>query len=186
MAKREREREYTDVIGFSRGKFGEDFFGLSSTYFQGQSPKSVNFYWRRFRVSDMPLENAEEFGRWLLERWYEKDALMEEYLTTGRFPPMSSTASGSSTTTTTTTTTTGGATAGGSAGGNYAAAVTSTVTGSASASSSDIKSVEYVQTAVRTRYPWEILQVFTIAGIVGLMFHSVSKAVHTVGSLVGS
>jgi len=24
---------------------------------------------------------------WLRERWYEKDALMEQYLTTGRFPP---------------------------------------------------------------------------------------------------
>ncbi|KAK4210040.1 acyltransferase-domain-containing protein [Rhypophila decipiens] len=73
--------------GIPRGKFGEQFFTLSSTYFRGQPPKSVNFYWRRFRVADIPLETAEQFDLWLRDRWYEKDALMEQYITTGRFPP---------------------------------------------------------------------------------------------------
>ncbi|KAI1182181.1 acyltransferase-domain-containing protein [Nemania serpens] len=72
--------------GIPRGRFGEDFFTLSSTYFQGRPPKSVNFYWRRFAVADIPLDNQEEFDRWLRERWYEKDALMEQYVSTGRFP----------------------------------------------------------------------------------------------------
>jgi hypothetical protein len=70
----------------SRGKYGEDYFTLSSTYFQGRPPKSVNFYWRRFAVADIPLDNQEEFDKWLRERWYEKDALLEEYVSTGRFP----------------------------------------------------------------------------------------------------
>lgn len=73
--------------GIPRGQFGEQYFTLSSTYFEGRPPKSVNFYWRRFRVDDIPLDNAKSFDVWLCERWYEKDALMEEYVSTGRFPP---------------------------------------------------------------------------------------------------
>ena len=61
----------------SRGKFGEDYFTLSSTYFQGRPPKSVNFDWRRFRVADIPLQTAEAFDGWLRDRWAEKDELME-------------------------------------------------------------------------------------------------------------
>jgi 1-acyl-sn-glycerol-3-phosphate acyltransferase len=72
--------------GIPRGKYGEDYFSLSSTYFQGRPPKSVNFYWRRFRVDEIPLDSAEAFDAWLRERWYEKDALMEQYVATGRFP----------------------------------------------------------------------------------------------------
>ncbi|TEA20877.1 putative acyltransferase [Colletotrichum sidae] len=73
--------------GVPRGKFGEQYFTLSSTYFQGRPPKSVNFHWRRFRVADMPLHDQKEFDAWVRERWYEKDAFMEEYVSTGRFPP---------------------------------------------------------------------------------------------------
>lgn len=73
-------------LGNRRGRFGEEYFTLFSTYFQGQPPKSVNFYWRRFRVADIPLGDAESFERWLRDRWHEKDALIEQYLTTGRFP----------------------------------------------------------------------------------------------------
>ncbi|KAI1330179.1 acyltransferase-domain-containing protein [Xylariaceae sp. FL0255] len=72
--------------GIPRGKYGEDYFTLSSTYFEGRPPKSVNFYWRRFAVADMPLNDKDKFDAWLLERWYEKDALMEVYVSTGRFP----------------------------------------------------------------------------------------------------
>ncbi|KAM0327590.1 hypothetical protein ACHAQA_005883 [Verticillium albo-atrum] len=74
--------------GIPRGKFGQDYFTLSSTYFQGRPPKSVNFYWRRFKVTDIPLEDAAAFEVWLRERWYEKDQLMEQYLSTGRFPAL--------------------------------------------------------------------------------------------------
>ncbi|KAF6824947.1 lysocardiolipin acyltransferase [Colletotrichum plurivorum] len=73
--------------GIPRGKFGEQYFSLVSTYFQGRPPKSVNFHWRRYRVADMPLHDQKEFDAWVRERWYEKDALMEEYVSTGRFPP---------------------------------------------------------------------------------------------------
>lgn len=34
----------------------------------------------------MPLDDHDAFELWLRERWYEKDALMEEFVSTGRFP----------------------------------------------------------------------------------------------------
>ncbi|KAM0354291.1 hypothetical protein ACHAPU_001335 [Fusarium lateritium] len=114
--------------GIPRGGFGEEYFGLVSTYFQGRPPKSVNFYWRRYKLSDMPLDDQEAFNRWLLEEWYKKDALMEEYMTTGRFPRMA-----------------------------------------------DGK-LDYVETEVKTRQPWEILQVFTVAGIAALIWYNIRKS----------
>lgn len=120
-----------------RGKYGEEIFGLASTYFEGRPPKSVNFYWRRFKLSDIPLDDQEKFDLWLREQWYKKDELMEEYLTTGRFPAMPE------------------------------------------------SSIEFVETEVRTRYPWEILQVFTVVGIVGMLWHNVQKLLSTVGMWVG-
>lgn len=116
----------------SRGKFGEVIFTLGGTYIRGQPPKSVNFYWRRFRLDDIPLSNLEEFDVWLRERWYEKDALMEQYITTGRFPP------------------------------SPAEVLT--------------KGQEaFLETEVRTRYPFEFLQIFTILGAFGLMVNLTLK-----------
>ncbi|RDA88895.1 hypothetical protein CP532_5521 [Ophiocordyceps camponoti-leonardi (nom. inval.)] len=74
--------------GVPRGKYGEQLFGLASTYFQGRPPKSVNLYWRRFRLSEMPLHDAGEFDVWLRDQWYRKNELMEAYLGTGRFPAL--------------------------------------------------------------------------------------------------
>lgn len=39
-------------------------------------------------MEDIPLDDHDEFDAWLRDRWYEKDALMETYMQTGRFPPM--------------------------------------------------------------------------------------------------
>ena len=43
-------------------------------------------YWRRFHVSSIPASSQEDFEAWLLDRWREKDALLEHYAQTGRFP----------------------------------------------------------------------------------------------------
>ena len=73
--------------GIPRGEYGQDIFGLWSIYFQGRAPKSVNMYWRRFRVADIPIDDAKAFEKWLLARWKEKDALIEGFMQRGRFPP---------------------------------------------------------------------------------------------------
>lgn len=43
-------------------------------------------YWRRFAMSSIPLDDPEKFDLWLREKWTEKDALLEQYVATGRFP----------------------------------------------------------------------------------------------------
>jgi hypothetical protein len=122
----------TDNLSLSRGKFGEKIFTLGGTYIRGQSPKSVNFYWRRFRLDDIPLDSAEDFDVWLRERWYEKDAFMDQYISTGRFPA------------------------------SPAHAVTK-------------GQGPYLETEVRTRYPWEFLQIFSVLGAFALVVNFLVK-----------
>lgn len=77
---------YSLLIHHSRGQYGQDIFTLRSTFLQGRPPKSVNMYWRRFAMSSIPLDDAEKFDVWMRERWVEKDALLEQYISTGLFP----------------------------------------------------------------------------------------------------
>ncbi|KAF2755963.1 acyltransferase-domain-containing protein [Pseudovirgaria hyperparasitica] len=85
--------------GVPPGEYGQDVFTLRSTYFEGRPPKSVSLHWRRFPMSSIPLHplptddigpdaeaKAEKrFYNWLMDRWREKDALMDRYMTHGSF-----------------------------------------------------------------------------------------------------
>ncbi|KAL4985640.1 hypothetical protein BDW68DRAFT_189472 [Aspergillus falconensis] len=80
---------YDCTVGYEgppRGSYADKYFTLRSTYVQGRPPTSVNMYWRRFAVADIPLDNQQEFDAWLRARWTEKDELLDEYFETGRFP----------------------------------------------------------------------------------------------------
>jgi len=70
----------------SRDKYGQDYFTLRSSYFQGRPPKSVNLHFRRFKISTIPYNDSVEFEKWVRERWIEKDDLLEVYQQTGRLP----------------------------------------------------------------------------------------------------
>ncbi|KAI5244898.1 acyltransferase-domain-containing protein [Aureobasidium subglaciale] len=72
--------------GVPEGQFGQDIFTLKSSFFEGRPPKSVNMYWRRFKISDIPIDNDEAFERWLKNRWTEKDYLLEHFYRHGSFP----------------------------------------------------------------------------------------------------
>lgn len=72
--------------GVPHGQFAQDIFTLGASYFGGRPPKSVNMYWRRFRLSSIPLDDPKTFELWLRSRWVEKDKFIEDYLRTGRFP----------------------------------------------------------------------------------------------------
>ena len=74
------------LTGSSKGGYAPEYFTLRSSYLQGRPPKSVNMYWRRFATSDIPIKDSAAFDEWLLERWREKDALLEDFYDTGRFP----------------------------------------------------------------------------------------------------
>ncbi|SPN98740.1 related to acetyltransferase [Cephalotrichum gorgonifer] len=78
---------YDCTVAYEGVPYSEECYTLSGIYFEGRPPKSVNFYWRRFRIDDIPLDDADEFDEWLRQRWYEKDELLDGYLSTGKFPP---------------------------------------------------------------------------------------------------
>ena len=71
--------------GVPSGGYAQDYFSLRSTFLQGRPPKSVNFHWRRFAVADIP-DDQDLFQKWIEDRWREKEAMLEQYTTTGRFP----------------------------------------------------------------------------------------------------
>jgi len=73
--------EGTPVSGYA-----SQVFGLRSVYFQGRPPKSVNMYWRRFSIKNMPLDDSTKMSEWVLERWREKDELLAYFFKNGKFP----------------------------------------------------------------------------------------------------
>ena len=66
--------------------FPDKYFTLRSTYLQGRPPKCVNMHWRRFAVSEIPLDDQKHFDAWLRARWMEKDQLLDQCFESGRFP----------------------------------------------------------------------------------------------------
>lgn len=72
--------------GIPTGQYGQDIFTLRSSFFEGRPPKSVNMYWRRFKISDIPVDNDEAFARWLNNRWREKDYILEYFYKYNKFP----------------------------------------------------------------------------------------------------
>ncbi len=72
--------------GVPRGQYAQDIFTVGASYFGGRPPKSVNMYWRRFRVANIPLNDPQKFDLWLRARWTEKDKFIENWYRTGRFP----------------------------------------------------------------------------------------------------
>lgn len=72
--------------GVKRGEYAQDIYTIEASLLNGHPPKSVNMYWRRFKISTIPLDDINKFEIWLRARWAEKDALMEQYMRTGRLP----------------------------------------------------------------------------------------------------
>lgn len=74
--------------GIPKGSYGQDVFTLKSSLFEGRPPKSVNMFWRRYRISEIPLDNDHAFGIWLNNRWREKDYMLEYFYKFSHFPAM--------------------------------------------------------------------------------------------------
>ncbi|KAF1818031.1 acyltransferase-domain-containing protein, partial [Dissoconium aciculare CBS 342.82] len=72
--------------GVPVGTYSQDVYTLRSSFIEGRPPKSVNMYWRRYKISSIPIDNDEVFSRWLLNRWREKDYLLEYFNKFGHFP----------------------------------------------------------------------------------------------------
>ncbi|RHZ70593.1 hypothetical protein Glove_269g38 [Diversispora epigaea] len=83
---------YDFTIGFegiSAGEFPEDIYTLRGIYLSGKYPRNVHIHIRKFLISEIP-EEEEKFTEWLRQRWMEKDALMAEFYTKGKFPSFES------------------------------------------------------------------------------------------------
>lgn len=72
--------------GVPQGQYGQDIYTLRSSFFEGRPPKSVNMFWRRFKICDIPLDSDDAFERWLNNRWREKDYILEYFYKFDKFP----------------------------------------------------------------------------------------------------
>ncbi|KAG0082820.1 hypothetical protein BGZ92_011375, partial [Podila epicladia] len=82
------EYVYDATVGYSGINYGEipqELYPLPGLYLNQAQPKDINMHLRRFAIKDIP-ETEPEFVEWVRARWHEKDDLMEEFYTTGKFP----------------------------------------------------------------------------------------------------
>lgn len=119
--------------GVPLGGYAQDYFTLRSTYLQGRPPKSVHLYWRRYAVSEIPLDDQKAFELWIEKRWREKDDLLEQYKTTGRFPAAHED------------------------------------------NSKESKGGTFIDTEVKLKSPFEVLQIYIVVLTVGLLINIVLK-----------
>ena len=80
---------YDCTIGYEgvpRGQYAQDIFTLKASYLEGRPPNSVSMYWRRFKISSIPIDDEKAFELWLRAHWTAKDKLLEGFMRTGRFP----------------------------------------------------------------------------------------------------
>lgn len=79
---------YDATVGYSGIAYGEipqELYPLPGLYLNQAQPKDINMHLRRFAIKEIP-ETEPEFVEWVRKRWQEKDDLMEEFYTTGKFP----------------------------------------------------------------------------------------------------
>ncbi|KAI8064732.1 acyltransferase-domain-containing protein [Gongronella butleri] len=70
--------------GILPGQIPEDTLRLKQI-FTGKGPKDIHVHLRRYHRSELPLQDADMFSKWLLDRWVEKDKRMEQFYDEGRF-----------------------------------------------------------------------------------------------------
>jgi 1-acyl-sn-glycerol-3-phosphate acyltransferase len=84
------------VQAFKRNKVAKAVYDITIMYEDGtrpplgldvalRNPSKVSLHVRRWKIDDLP-NTDEELNSWVLERWKEKDALIETFLKTGEFP----------------------------------------------------------------------------------------------------
>lgn len=79
---------YDVTIGYSGVKsdeYGQDIYKLGNIFLKGRAPEVVDIYIRAIKIEEIPLENDEEFHKWLYEVWKYKDDLLESFYETGNF-----------------------------------------------------------------------------------------------------
>lgn len=70
------------TIGYPEG----DALGLTTVVGGWRKPCCTTLYYRKYPIDQVPLD-TEELTKWLYQRFVEKEALLEEFYKTGKFPP---------------------------------------------------------------------------------------------------
>ncbi|XP_055925293.1 acyl-CoA:lysophosphatidylglycerol acyltransferase 1-like isoform X2 [Argiope bruennichi] len=60
-----------------------DLLAICTSY---RPPCSVYVHYRCYPISEVPLDSLESLRDWTYKRWSEKEELLKEYYTTGKFP----------------------------------------------------------------------------------------------------
>lgn len=89
--------------GIPPAGYGQDYYTLRSIFFQGIAPPAIHLHMRLYPISEIPIgavkssdsvgrgaeatpEETTAFDKWLLDRWTEKDRLMDGFYRDGVFP----------------------------------------------------------------------------------------------------
>ncbi|KAI7887625.1 uncharacterized protein EV154DRAFT_427102 [Mucor mucedo] len=71
--------------GIPIGENPEDVMTMQSIFCKGTGPKKIHIHIRRYRLDQIPSD-TENFTKWLLERWTEKDRRLVYFNQYGTFP----------------------------------------------------------------------------------------------------
>ncbi|KAK9886976.1 hypothetical protein WA026_019233 [Henosepilachna vigintioctopunctata] len=69
------------TIGYPNG----EPMSILSVLFGHQRPFQTTVYYRLYPISEVPQSN-EELQKWILERWVEKEKMLEDFYRSGKFP----------------------------------------------------------------------------------------------------
>jgi hypothetical protein len=71
--------------GIEAGQNPEDVMTMKRIYCEGNGPHQIHIHMRRYRLDKLP-KDTENFTRWLLDRWTEKDMRLIYFNEHGKFP----------------------------------------------------------------------------------------------------
>lgn len=80
---------YDFTIGYSgvnATDIPEKVYTIQSVFFLNDYPKEIHVHVRRFKIDSIPKKSEDDFNRWNLEKWVEKDRLMGHFYKYGVFP----------------------------------------------------------------------------------------------------
>ncbi|XP_018917337.1 acyl-CoA:lysophosphatidylglycerol acyltransferase 1 isoform X2 [Bemisia tabaci] len=77
------------ILDITIGYPGGRPIDLSHIIFGHRDPCQTFLYYRLYHLSEVPKEE-EAFSKWLLDRWVEKETMLEQFYTSGEFPQKSS------------------------------------------------------------------------------------------------
>lgn len=57
--------------------YGQDYYSLKSIFFNNNFPDIIHMHMNSYSLEDIPIDNDENFTKWLLSRWQEKEKRLE-------------------------------------------------------------------------------------------------------------